>query len=554
MDEGSLKKLAKADEYSKAADDLVLKVNAANMQSMSQAGDSVQHPSYDKASLKDLVKAAELYDKSHEIKYTQYKNRLQKFWKTNPGSDTILINEKLLDEQATDDYFQALNHRVQAKNLHPGDEYLNEANVAAELEISSINRLVLALEGCYHITENPKEVIESPSVPDIKQADAPEIQAVPEESDSIVINREIIDLYNRYMNEGQLADTSLSTGKFAGLTTFDADQVLAYWHEYRYGNANLDATVSLAHPDAVKNDSLPVKDEFVAIAVDSSSAGNLKGTVIYKVQIAARRSELTQRALSKMYTGNKSVEMINDNGWYKYSVGDFNTYQEADQFRKSTGISQAFVVAYKKKPAEEPVANVVLADTTRYHEIMKPSEMPAGLIFRVQVAAARNPFSLNQLSKIYSGKYPVEMVHEDGWLKYQLLGVRTYAEASRILKESAAAGAFIVAYSDGKKTDLAASIKESRHQKNTPGGAEFHVQLLASKILLKPEELSKIFGSADQIVLLIEDGLYKYHLKAGNSASLAASLKQSCGVKDAFIVSYKNALRTDLNEALHEKK
>ena len=79
----------------------------------------------------------------------------------------------------------------------------------------------------------------------------------------------------------------------------------------------------------------------------------------HRVQIAAHKTELTQRALSRIYYGNKSVEMVNEEGWFKYSIGDFTTYADANKFRKQCGVKNAFIVAFAIGANDETPAPVV---------------------------------------------------------------------------------------------------------------------------------------------------------------------------------------------------
>ncbi len=191
-------------------------------------------------------------------------------------------------------------------------------------------------------------------------------------SGNVTINQSMIDAYNQYVATGQFTDTTLSTGKLAGVTSFDSDRLLELWYEYVYGRNPFESETG----EVGKSDSTeaPVENPVTVVPVPSDTKEKEIGIVtdenvgelvpaddevIYRVQIAANRNELTQRALGKMYYGNKNVEMINENGWYKYSVGDFTSYDEASKFRKASGINNAFVVAYRKGtrfktgPAEE---------------------------------------------------------------------------------------------------------------------------------------------------------------------------------------------------------
>ena len=190
-------------------------------------------------------------------------------------------------------------------------------------------------------------------------------------------------------------------------------------------------------------------------------------------------------------------------------------------------------------------------ETLSVPSLAEASMLPAGLVFRIQVAENPGMLRKEQLTAIYRGRYPVEEVFEEGWYKYQLLGVRNYSDATAILGDIAAGGAFIVAYEDGIKLDLDIAINKNRdfEQAVKAGGGdqvqevEFHVQLAASRTPLSPETLAGIYRGKEPVVVIHEDGWYKYHLKAGYSAQVARGLLKNCGVTGAFIVSYRRAAK-----------
>jgi hypothetical protein len=264
-----------------------------------------------------------------------------------------------------------------------------------------------------------------------------------------------------------------------------------------------------------------------------------------------------------MYYGNMNVEMINENGWYKYSVGDFTSYDEASKFRKSSGIKNAFVVAYRKGTRFKPGTSDEAALPQGTNISVSEQRVPPGLIFRIQVAASRVALTMGQLERIYQGKYPVEMILEDGWYKYQLMGVRLYSDALQIVRNITTNGAFVVAYENGLKISLADAVRKNKETENkvkTYGRKgniqeiEFHLQLAASKIAMPPDEMKALYGGSEQVSVIYEDGWYKYHLKAGNSAEMAAQFRQSCGINKAFIVAYQRAAKIPLNQAIQESK
>jgi len=70
--------------------------------------------------------------------------------------------------------------------------------------------------------------------------------------------------------------------------------------------------------------------------------------LIYKIQIAASKTPLSISQLRKLYYADDIINTAVEGGWYKYSVGVFETYQEAKRFKLNIGVSDSFVVAYKK--------------------------------------------------------------------------------------------------------------------------------------------------------------------------------------------------------------
>ncbi len=73
--------------------------------------------------------------------------------------------------------------------------------------------------------------------------------------------------------------------------------------------------------------------------------------IVYKVQIAADNKELTLAQLRKIYPTTEGLNNELEDGVYKYSIGFFNTYEEAAKARDeiaakgvTTGV---FVIAYK---------------------------------------------------------------------------------------------------------------------------------------------------------------------------------------------------------------
>jgi hypothetical protein len=172
------------------------------------------------------------------------------------------------------------------------------------------------------------------------------------------------------------------------------------------------------------------------------------------------------------------------------------------------------------------------------------------VLFRIQIAANKTPFTFADLKKIYTGNCPVEIVSEAGWYKYQFIGVPLFSDASRIQKESAVNGAFMVAYQKTVKQNIAEAIKTNRElekriqiegRNGLIGEIQYHVELTTSKTLLKPEDVAKLYHGAEPVLVVMENGLYAYHLRAGYSLQDALNLKERAGLNNAAVVAYKNA-------------
>lgn len=614
------KKLEKAADYKSQADKLTGEANDLNMQIFSVQGDqTLDQKAIDKKvkqledqALQKQTNASSLYEKCNEIKFSLYKKYIESFWKTHQNQESDFLNAKLLEEQSSDNYFQAISYRIEAKKMD-GFARIEKLTEALTLENQAIQKQVTALAQYNNIILPETTAAETPAAePQIIASETPNadtqvIASTPiapvvsekQGNDQIIeetfkqestkinsftpsdsglpsgvkVNQAMIDSYNRYISTGQMSDTALSTGAFAGLNSFDHDRVLQLWYDYIYGSGNLEtqeitpadsAGVSEQQVAEVSPSGQPREEKEIGIVTDEN-VGKLipaDDEVIYRVQIAANRNQLSQRALSRMYYGNKDIEMINENGWYKYSVGDFNSYDEASQFRKSSGISNAFVVAYRKGTRFKAGTTSAAADSVpaaaETFSSAGVTNLPGGLIFRIQVAASRAPLTVNQLKFIYSGSYPVEMIREEGWYKYQFMGVRNYSDAVEIVRNVKSTGAFIVAYEDGIKINLSDAVRKNKdliksgERRDDALDVEYHVQLAASRLALPANQISMLWGNPENVSVVYEEGWYKYHIKAGNSAEEAERIKTGCKVTGAFITAYRKAAKITYYQAIHK--
>jgi len=423
------KKLNKADRIIAAADKLSedateLKAPIRTLQrdsSLSRRAIKRKTRSYEVKSWQKEFQASALYEKGNNLKYSIYKKYLNRFWKDHEAEESGLLNAKVLEEQARDNYAQARVYRKRTRHMNLGSAKIEKLVEAKNLESVAIRRQVNSLSACYSIPETQAEV------------DAP------------------------------------------------------------VARADAEIPAATAKPDTAEK--------------------------ITQTQVLTEPEKVPR------------------------------------QIAKDTTDETAIVL-----PAVKPEQPVVTVPSPEIKENIVPEDLPAKpelinrVLFRVQIAASRNPLTLPDLAKIYTGKYPVEAVPEAGWLKYQLLGQPMFSEVQKIFREVNIQGAFIVAYKDGVKQNPAEMIKENRELEKRllaegnagmPENTEYHVELKVSKVALKPEEVAKLYRGPEPVSLIIEKGQYAYHLKAGNSSDQAGLLKQKSGIDGAVIVIYRRSMRVE---------
>jgi hypothetical protein len=83
------------------------------------------------------------------------------------------------------------------------------------------------------------------------------------------------------------------------------------------------------------------KNNEVAVADESNKA------VEYRVQIGTSRIPASQSQLNEMNKTDLPVKTIKNAKLYKYSVGSFDSYQEAKNFINTNGLQKAFVVKFE---------------------------------------------------------------------------------------------------------------------------------------------------------------------------------------------------------------
>lgn len=117
--------------------------------------------------------------------------------------------------------------------------------------------------------------------------------------------------------------------------------------EYNYGWDNditLDEISELYRNPAVNE---PPEDIYATVDPKVKVDSQLMKEIIFKVQIAAHTVPLTEEYLRTIYKGGMPIDMIYEDEWYKYSIGRYTTFDEADKTLEACKVRKAFIVAYQ---------------------------------------------------------------------------------------------------------------------------------------------------------------------------------------------------------------
>lgn len=105
--------------------------------------------------------------------------------------------------------------------------------------------------------------------------------------------------------------------------------------------AKSSAPAPVATTPVINTYSAPAAEPTYATAMQTATPG-----VVYKIQIIAVRRELEDAEVTALYSGSENVSFRIEDGLHKYSIGEFSTFAEAREFRKSIDI-QNFIVILK---------------------------------------------------------------------------------------------------------------------------------------------------------------------------------------------------------------
>ncbi len=615
-----LKKLEKAEELKTEAEELQLKSNELYLEASVLKQDEEfdiskklqkEAENLEKDALKNEEKAADLFEESISIQKDIYDESIEKFWKDFDGDQTDYTNAKLIEETAEEYFFRAEETRRDASKMKDDKDAILKQNEAYELELMALEKLITAYEiykygpsgvvtypdeppteeeniaqttteDTYELNEETTEPVVSSPEQQIEQTGE---QIPPDQGDINVDQQQldmILDNIERSKASGDTAAQFYPSNLF---TSFDTESLRSSMEQYQSMELPESSIDEQQEAEIVTEFQEPVeqiqdtepRETFVEPVEETTAPENSQveigkveetvvpdpnSVIIYKVQLAADRAPVSQNVLKKLYYGDREIERINEEGWYKYSIGDFDTFEEADAYRKSLGVNDAFVVAYRgskrlrdyQQETAEAKPEPQVQRQTKADDTPEPAEISSSgdqIEFVVQIAASKSSMNNNQLRRIYNGSKEINMRREDGWYKYQIGHTSEYDNAKQTLKNTDVKGAFIAAYKGNEKLELGKVLGK---RNTSPGQLTFFVQIAASKTPLTDAQIQRLTKGKNEVREIREEGWYKYQIAAGSSYGDARRLKNLLSLNGTFAVAYKNGEKIDIRKAIKMTK
>ena len=173
------------------------------------------------------------------------------------------------------------------------------------------------------------------------------------------VNRRIADNYtNQYIYAYDRFYEAISLEIIATKKEGRALQIYRDWPVHYAYEYDEDVVVNLFSPKVavvVKPEPKIVESDIRPIVISDSMI------IFYMVQIAAHTIQMLPDYIkTNIYDGDRPVQELREDGWFKYTIGHYRTFEEAEKLLNELKIAKAFVVAYKngkrvslKEAAEE---------------------------------------------------------------------------------------------------------------------------------------------------------------------------------------------------------
>lgn len=523
--------IAKAEKLNQSAQEYIDKANGiySEIAELNSPDNKKSTKLYDKA-FDNQLKALDLQKEANILEYSVYKKIISELKTNTQGNKSLNIELNLKAEKADELFYKAekLRKEVLVLDKNQKQDIVSKLDEAQSFEKSGI----IQQKEIIDIYFGKKELKNQKST---------------NSNHNTVINEDMLDSYLNFMN----SNNSISSYE-SFLNSMHSDSIS--FQELREERDKITYKTEEQVSSEISEEYIEKQaEETQTVQLTEKEKDNkeeiktVEERIVFKVQITADSKGLSQGILKKVYDHKKDISMINENGWKKYSIGNFNSYAEADKFRKGLGISDAFIAKYK----DDNKVEIISAKEANKDVNNRDNNITStGIIFKVQIAASKNKMTKESLNKIYSGKEKIIHNTEDGWHKYSIGNYKLYKEAKELKDKTKVSGAFIVAYKDGNKIPAYIARKEiTSAGKSSNDKIVFKVQIAADNNEISSEKIHNIYSGFENLSKFEEDGWRKYAIGKFMSFDKANELRKKCNVKGAFVIAFKGNKKINVLEA-----
>lgn len=292
--------------------------------------------------LKLGLKERDYIHKSNILLYEVYMEKIDSFW---IRMDTV-VREELsilitMEEKGVDLNDDARNLYEITEKLKPSENKLDNYNRICDNGRKGNDLLATALEGYYNYELS---VINKTNMDkkdqDISEAD---INCKNEKhfQTKAFDDYELIDTINLH-GEVQVASGVKDVNEYEFVSYIDYGDLTSdstEMNEVIQKDHSVQADIEDRSRVETEN-SVPGEYEVTQIIYSHTS------DTLYFVQIAADRVTLSDKKLMERYQGHEKIKESYEEGWYKYLIGGFDTYDEAKKLLLEVAIPDAFIVSY----------------------------------------------------------------------------------------------------------------------------------------------------------------------------------------------------------------
>ena len=276
---------------------------------------------------------------------------------------------------------------------------------------------------------------------------------------------------------------------------------------------------------------------------------DLSKGIAYRIQIAASREPLTKEELNDRYEGNRTSKQFREEGWVKYYVAEVPRLTEALSILEETAMPKdAFIMSYKNGQKAPEYLNAAFANESSTFKNLAPHTYN-GKVWVVQIAAAQNSLSMEDVENRYPGNKPVYYITEGPWHRYSIGLFDSFSAANMLRKDCDVPDAFVATYSDGHRLDSWTKSGSSKITSIQDKPIRYIVQVAASYRKLPYEELHRRYPGDSTIIHFKENGYHKYAIGKYETYGKARRAQEECGVPDAFIKAYQGDQKINLFRA-----